>query len=50
MPWFLYANPELLRFNLEPLYQNQESGFYPNGYSVCYPLSERFTALVTKFR
>ncbi|KAI9690746.1 MAG: hypothetical protein M1820_009843 [Bogoriella megaspora] len=34
MPWFLYANPELLRFNLEPLFQNQESGFYPNGYSM----------------
>ncbi|KAL9085348.1 MAG: hypothetical protein Q9165_007639 [Trypethelium subeluteriae] len=34
MPWFLYANPELLRFNLEPLYQNQEDGFYPNGYSM----------------
>ncbi|KAI9694468.1 MAG: hypothetical protein M1822_000084 [Bathelium mastoideum] len=34
MPFFLYANPELLRFTLEPLYQNQESGFYPNGYSM----------------
>ncbi|KAL2042382.1 hypothetical protein N7G274_004872 [Stereocaulon virgatum] len=34
MPFFLYANPELLRFNLEPLYQNQEGGFYPNGYSM----------------
>ena len=34
MPFFLYANPELLRLNLEPLYQNQESGFYPNGYSM----------------
>ena len=36
LPFFLYANPELLRFTLEPLYQNQESGFYPNGYSVCH--------------
>lgn len=34
MPFFLYSNPELLRFNLEPLYQNQEGGFYPNGYSM----------------
>ncbi|OCK77996.1 DUF1793-domain-containing protein [Lepidopterella palustris CBS 459.81] len=34
MPFFLYVNPELLRFNLNPLFQNQESGFYPNGYSM----------------
>ena len=34
MPFFLYANPELLRFSLEPLFQNQEGGFYPNGYSM----------------
>ena len=34
MPFFLYANPDLLRYNLNPLYQNQESGFYPNGYSM----------------
>ena len=34
MPFFLYANPELLRYNLEPLYQNQEGGFYPNQYSM----------------
>jgi hypothetical protein len=34
MPFFLYANPNLLRFNLEPLYQNQEGGFYPNQYSM----------------
>lgn len=34
MSFFLYANPELLRFNLEPLFQNQEQGFYPNGYSM----------------
>ena len=34
MPFFLYANPELLRYNLEPLFQNQEAGFYPNGYSM----------------
>ena len=24
MPFFLYANPELLRYNLEQLFQNQE--------------------------
>ena len=34
MPFFLYANPDLLRYNLEPLYQNQEGGFYPNEYSM----------------
>lgn len=34
MPFFLYANPELLKYNLEPLFQNQENGFYPNGYSM----------------
>ena len=34
MPFFLYANPNLLRYNLNPLYQNQEGGFYPNGYSM----------------
>ena len=34
MPFFLYANPELLRYSLEPLFQNQESNFYPNGYSM----------------
>ncbi|KAI9733619.1 MAG: hypothetical protein M1834_003221 [Cirrosporium novae-zelandiae] len=34
MPFFLYANPELLKYNMNPLYQNQESGFYPNGYSM----------------
>ena len=34
MPFFLYANPELLKFNLEPLLQNQEGNFYPNGYSM----------------
>ncbi|KAI4259956.1 MAG: hypothetical protein L6R42_004288, partial [Xanthoria sp. 1 TBL-2021] len=27
MPFFLYTNPNLLRYNLEPLYQNQEGGF-----------------------
>lgn len=34
MPFFLYANPDLLRYNMEPLYQNQEGGFYPNEYSM----------------
>lgn len=33
-PFFLYSNPELLRFNLEPLYENQEGHFYPNQYSM----------------
>lgn len=34
MPFFLYANPELLKYNLEPLFQNQEGDFYPNGYCM----------------
>lgn len=34
MPFFLYANPDLLRYNLEPLFQNQEGDFYPNEYSM----------------
>ncbi|KKA21769.1 Glutaminase GtaA [Rasamsonia emersonii CBS 393.64] len=34
MPFFLYANPALLKYNLDPLFQNQEGGFYPNGYSM----------------
>ena len=34
MPFFLYANPELLKYNLEPLFQNQEGSFYPNEYSM----------------
>ncbi|KAI1616235.1 hypothetical protein EDD36DRAFT_450508 [Exophiala viscosa] len=34
MPFFLYANPALLSYNLDPLFYNQESGFYPNSYSM----------------
>lgn len=33
-PFFLYANPNLLRYALQPLYEYQESGFYPNGYCI----------------
>ncbi|KAI0473563.1 hypothetical protein GGR56DRAFT_647998 [Xylariaceae sp. FL0804] len=33
-PYFLWANPEMLRYTLAPLYANQEGGFYPNGYSM----------------
>lgn len=33
-PFFLWANPEMLKYTLEPMYQNTESGFYPNGYSM----------------
>ncbi|EKG11503.1 Six-hairpin glycosidase-like protein [Macrophomina phaseolina MS6] len=33
-PLFLYTNPELLRLVLEPLYENQESGQYPNDYAM----------------
>ena len=34
IPFFLYANPELLKYILEPLFQNQEGSFYPNAYSM----------------
>lgn len=33
-PFFLWANPEMLKYTLEPMFQNTESGFYPNGYSM----------------
>ncbi|KAI1331549.1 DUF1793-domain-containing protein [Xylariaceae sp. FL0255] len=31
-PFFLYANPDLLKYVLEPLFEYQEGRFYPNGY------------------
>ncbi|KAH8901091.1 glutaminase GtaA [Thozetella sp. PMI_491] len=34
MPFLLWANPEMLRYALQPLLENQESGFYPNGYCM----------------
>ncbi|KKY13070.1 putative glutaminase [Diplodia seriata] len=34
MPFFLYANANLLRYAMNPLYLNQESGFYPRSYSM----------------
>ncbi|KAJ5162199.1 hypothetical protein N7492_007591 [Penicillium capsulatum] len=33
-PIFLYSNPELLRLVLDPLYENQEAGKYPNAYAM----------------
>ncbi|KAJ5885050.1 hypothetical protein N7495_009560 [Penicillium taxi] len=33
-PVFLYANPELLKLVLDPLFENQEAGRYPNTYSM----------------
>ncbi|CAK7211354.1 hypothetical protein SCUCBS95973_001084 [Sporothrix curviconia] len=33
-PIFLYLNPELLKLLLDPLYENQESGHYPNLWSI----------------
>ncbi|KAF2198160.1 glutaminase A [Delitschia confertaspora ATCC 74209] len=33
-PIFLYLNPELLRMMLDPLYENQENGLYPNKYAM----------------
>ncbi|KAI6081049.1 DUF1793-domain-containing protein [Hypoxylon rubiginosum] len=33
-PFFLYANPTLLKYIFQPLYELQEGGFYPNDYSM----------------
>ncbi|KAI1344451.1 DUF1793-domain-containing protein [Xylariaceae sp. FL0016] len=33
-PFFLYANPELLKFALGPVYEFQEDNFYPNNYCI----------------
>lgn len=33
-PILLYLNPELLKLMLDPLFENQESGHYPNKYSI----------------
>ena len=33
-PIFLYSNPALLRLVLDPLFENQEAGKYPNSYSM----------------
>jgi len=33
-PLFLYTNPTLLKLLLEPLFENQESGHYPNNFSI----------------
>ncbi len=33
-PVFLYLNPELLRLLLDPLFEDQESGHYPNPWSI----------------
>ncbi|KAI0389933.1 DUF1793-domain-containing protein [Xylariaceae sp. FL0594] len=40
-PFFLYANPDLLRYALQPLYDYQEARFYPNGYCA-HDLGARF--------
>lgn len=34
MPFFLYANPQLLKYVLEPLFGMQESALYPNKYAM----------------
>jgi hypothetical protein len=33
-PILLYTNPTLLKLLLKPLFENQESGHYPNKYSI----------------
>lgn len=34
IPIFLYLNPELVKLLLEPLYEHQEAGKYPNTYAI----------------
>ncbi|KAK8241627.1 hypothetical protein HDK77DRAFT_462568 [Phyllosticta capitalensis] len=34
MPFFLYSNPNMLRYNMNPLWLFQESGFYPRLYAI----------------
>lgn len=34
IPFFLWSNPDLLRYLLEPLFINQEAHFYPNSYAM----------------
>lgn len=34
IPVFLYLNPVLVKLLLEPLYENQEAGKYPNTYAI----------------
>ncbi|KAK8022763.1 hypothetical protein PG993_013530 [Apiospora rasikravindrae] len=33
-PFFLYANPEILKYSLEPIFQLEEGGFYPNAFAM----------------
>ncbi|KAK7757465.1 hypothetical protein SLS62_000480 [Diatrype stigma] len=33
-PFFLYANPEMLRYVLQPLFEIQEANLYPQGYCM----------------
>lgn len=33
-PAFIYTNPTMLKLLLDPLFENQESGLYPNNYSM----------------
>jgi hypothetical protein len=33
-PIFLYSNPELLKLVLDPLFENQEAGHYPQSYAM----------------
>lgn len=34
MPIFLYTNPILLKYMLDPLYENQEAGHFPQEYAI----------------
>lgn len=34
MPFFLYTNPDMLKYALNPTFLYMESGFYPNGWRI----------------
>lgn len=34
MPIFLYSNPVLLKYMLDPLFENQEAGHFPQQYAI----------------
>lgn len=33
-PFFLYANPEMIKYALRPIFEFQEANFYPNGWAM----------------
>ena len=33
-PFFLYANPEMIKYALQPIFEFQQANFYPNGWTM----------------